>query len=408
MQDFEADYLAYAEPQTSAPLVLHKAGALAALSSAVEGRVWFQHGANRIRPNLYMILVASSSFHRKSTALNIARRLAESAGAYSLPADFSREKFMSLLADKPQATIWHSEFGSLLGLLSRDYMSGTTAFLTDIFDGYTDFRREVQGRSYEIKNPCLSIFAASTLDWLVSQMREGDFYGGFLPRFLIVPTKEKVASKAFPDTPNLALQQNLKARLTDIRLKMVGEMNLHIYAKNYYSEWFAEYEGKHALGRLASWYTRLETAVFKLAMLYELGNNVSMEITLESMGRATTFISELTVALDQIFSEGLGLTRDERDLKKVKSTIREHKIIDRATLLRNTHLTARRLEELTKTMLEREEVEVEYKKDSKVKGRSKTFYRWIPGHKAFSPEDTANSQGLLLTESSNKSISDII
>jgi hypothetical protein len=129
-----------------------------------------QTGARAVYPHLWAVLVAPSSFWRKSTAINMAEALLrEARGRARAAPDFSREKFLRILAERPVGMLTLKEFGGFLATPRRDYMGGMKENLTELYDGPDVFTRALQTGRIEIERPAVTLLAATTLDWLESR-----------------------------------------------------------------------------------------------------------------------------------------------------------------------------------------------------------------------------------------------
>lgn len=63
-------------PLTDAPVEFSLASGLCALAAALGNSLWYDTWGQTVYPHLWAVLVAPSSFWRKSTAINMAERLA--------------------------------------------------------------------------------------------------------------------------------------------------------------------------------------------------------------------------------------------------------------------------------------------------------------------------------------------
>jgi hypothetical protein len=152
------DYLRAVTPLTDAPVEFHLVSGLCALAAAVGNRLWTVSWGQSVYPHLWVVLVAPSSFWRKSTSINQAEALLREASPTSVyPSDFSREKFLRILAEQPGGVLTLKEFGGFLATLGRDYMGGMKENLTELYDGPDVFTRALQrapSRSSGRPSPC--------------------------------------------------------------------------------------------------------------------------------------------------------------------------------------------------------------------------------------------------------------
>ena len=222
-------YFQWAEPTTDAPLQFHIAGGLV-LAGTVAGRsIWLDRGHGRLYPNIWALILAPSSFFRKSTAVSQTERILRKYrdGMYLLPNEMTPEKFIDTLANNPQALLRWKEFAGALGQFERNYMFGFKELLTELFDCPPTYERALKSQEEPIviEKPHLNIFAASTIDWLLSKIKEGDIRGGFFSRFIYFAPTAKGKRLAFPPKADQVAENKA---LTDLALlqEIEGEMSL--------------------------------------------------------------------------------------------------------------------------------------------------------------------------------------
>ena len=81
--------------KSEAPIILHRWSFMSMLGAVIGRRFIFQHGHSIIRPNLYTVLIAEPAT-RKSTAIKIAKKLAQDAGYKRCTADrTTKEGFLT-------------------------------------------------------------------------------------------------------------------------------------------------------------------------------------------------------------------------------------------------------------------------------------------------------------------------
>lgn len=116
-QDFLKLYKEYCEEVTDSHPNYHDFVGIATVGVILGNGCYLPFGDTRIYPNIWLILLGDSSFARKTTALNIGKRLlSEVSPAKIYPNEFSHEKIQSLLEEKPAGCFYFSEFLSLMGV----------------------------------------------------------------------------------------------------------------------------------------------------------------------------------------------------------------------------------------------------------------------------------------------------
>ncbi len=393
-------YVDYAKDTTDAPIEFHRFVGLGVLSAALGNQVYFRFGDLNIYPNLWVILLAPSSAFRKSTAIGIGKRvLSHACPEVILPNEFTQEKLLQVLQQQPQGIFILYEFMTLSGLLEKDYMSGTKAFLTEIFDNPPVYTRKTMSNNIEIQKPCVSVLAATTTDWFLERAKEGDLYGGFLPRFVYVPALKKDTMLPFPKPADESLRNQLVKRLHDLR-GVRGEVDF-TRAKQTYEEWFNDFEWRNAAGNpdapmLKAFHTRLETYALKFAVLLEVSRTASLEVSEETMREACGLVDWLTQRLSVLAEEEFAFNHGERNRKKVLKAIRQRRGISRRDLLRTTHLSAKELNQVIATLKEEEKVDVKPSREGDSHKPVTRYYslQKVPkGHKGHSEEPLKVPEG---------------
>lgn len=352
---FIETYFNYASPLTDAPSDFHHFTALTIMASAIGKRVYIPFGASRIYPNLWTVLIAPSSFYRKTTAIGIGRKILHQACPDALfPNEFTPEALMDSLEKNPTGLFIWSEFGGALANFERSYMVGTKELFTDLYDSPPEYKRLLKGKEYSIKDPCLNILTASTGEWFSSRIKEGDVKGGFLARFLYIPAYKKTKRIGIPPEPNAELGRQLTFILQQYR-KLNGKADIS-KIKSLYDSWLFELEdslhGEAKQEILSGFYTRLSIYTLKIALLYQISMDGEIAISPNSLGRAISLTEGLKQNIKNILSEELIFTKEMKDQKTVLQIIIKNPGIEHGLLLRNSHLSAKQLKEVKETLIQ--------------------------------------------------------
>lgn len=359
---FLRNYYDYAGELTDAPEHYHLFVGLGLISAALGNHVYLSgYGNKNIYPNMWLILLAPSSFFRKTTSLGIGRSILSLVDRkLILPSEFTPEALTHMLKESPQGLLFVNEFAGLLAHFERSYMLGTKEFLTDIFDCPPYYDRKTKTETVLIENPCLSIMAASTIEWLNGRIKEGDMRGGFLNRFIYIPALRKSRVMAFPPEPDNSLCQTLAQQLREIR-ELRGTADLS-GVRDQYSEWYQRHEKSLYKQRnqeiLSGFYARLADYTLKVAIIYEASSSGSLSISAESLQQAIALIEFLKRNIVMLVNEDLALSPEAAERRKVLSLIPyspEH--ITRANLIRYSRLSSGKLDEHLRTIMGTEEVE---------------------------------------------------
>jgi len=234
-------YRQYAEQVTDAPIEFHKFLAIVTAGVQIGRARYLQFGHQRIYPNFYIIILAPSSFYRKSTALDISKWLTYNVNSEKcLPSDFTQEKIVEILETRPQGIFYYFEFKSLMGMLGKEYNSSLKSFLTELFD-CNPIEVARKAKTTTVEEPCISIASASTPEWLIENIKSGDIQGGFLARFIFVYSKVKPRNDAFPVDPDETLKISCDKSLRSLSDLQPAKMILSDIAKKYYVQWYQSF-----------------------------------------------------------------------------------------------------------------------------------------------------------------------
>lgn len=383
-------YVDYASEFTDTPPVFHQRVALSVLSSTVNRNVHIRQGNKDISPNLWMVLIAPSSFYHKSTAVFIGNDILNQINPDLVyPDEFSHEKLLEIMSKKPKGVFTIHEFKSFMGLMSKDYNSGLKSVITALFDSPPKYTREIKGKaggenSITIENPFLNILGASTLDWFVESLQDGDIMGGFLPRFLIVPFRgRKAKTIAFQPADDKTKREKVIEELRTIA-QVHGEMKFSTEAIDYYKKWYLDYEKKmDGKDRLSAFYTRIASYALKFAMLLALDKRQELKITEEDCKEACSLADCFTREVAKLVEDEISRKTDPKR-QKVEDTIRDARGfgISKTNLIRDTRFRVKDLDAILETLKVGEFV---YEKPLTNEGLtgaagSKKMYYWKDGY----------------------------
>lgn len=359
---FLREYHDFALPLTEAPAIYHLFVAFALLAAACARHVHLPFGAQRLYPNLWLILIAPSSRLKKSTALSLGRRiLAASKLDVIYPNEFSREAMIEILEQKPDGLFLWNELGGVLRAFESNYMLGTKEMLTELFDCPPQFKRVLKSKEVIITDPCISIASASTVDWLNRAVKEHDIRGGFLPRFIYIPADKPSKLLPLPPTPDPEAQAAIVQRLEQIAAYR-GVFGMSADAEAIHDNWYHANYGEMSQEidseTLAPFYSRLSVYLLKFAMLYELSATGDFTISAEAMHSACLLVDQLKANIKHLVDTDLLQTYEETLTRKVLTWINRRPGISRSELLRTARVSTRSLEPILQALLERGEISV--------------------------------------------------
>ena len=304
----------YAE-YTDAPLDFLEIAAYSTIATVAGNNVYCPYNTDLLYPNLWCILLAPSSTYRKSTVVNISKKLVSNINPSRIfPDEFSHEAVIDHLSINACGCFYFSEFASLTGLLSTSYNMPLKSFLTNMYDCPTiPYNRNTKTETKSINNPAISIFSGTTLNWFLSKGIEKDIAGGFIPRFLIVPAFKKEKSIALSEK-NIA-NLNLVRIFQQLKLiaKKKGPFYLDFEAKKRYTDWYLVFEKTlNTRNRYAPFLARFPQILIKIAMLHNLATDKTLVIGENCMGEAIKLIEKIKTNIIKIVAEEIFFSETEK------------------------------------------------------------------------------------------------
>lgn len=293
------------------PMDFHLAAGLWLLSVAVGRRLFGEAPWGiKIYTNLYLMLIADTTYYRKSTAYKLAEQIAREAIPHMLmPTPGSPERFQEALAGRMPANfdkltkaqqerltraqpfaaqrgLLKDEVAGLFGAINRkEYMVGMKDLLMELYDcpDYSD--KDTQAGLTVVENAALSILGVTTPAGLSVAVSDADWANGLLIRFaLLTPElnyEERPSLKAFQPPPT-ELAEGLRRlhdklpqpQMTEMGLAAPGSLKLNVQcweACQSYSQMLREMcnprRDIELDERLKGVYGRMHVQAFKLAAL---------------------------------------------------------------------------------------------------------------------------------------------
>ncbi|MHA2068623.1 MAG: hypothetical protein ACXABY_30030, partial [Candidatus Thorarchaeota archaeon] len=169
---------------------------------------FIDQGHFTVYPNMYVVLVAGSAKCRKSTSINIATKFLRQVvpEIKILSQKMTPEAMISALSGrkKEDSQIIEEAVGCFINdelstLIDRGtFTSILIPVLTKLYD-CEDFEYETKARGQErVKNPCLSIYGGSTVQWIKEAIPVHAIGGGFTSRIVFVYRASRERSIAWP------------------------------------------------------------------------------------------------------------------------------------------------------------------------------------------------------------------
>jgi hypothetical protein len=259
------------------PSSFWKWGAYATIAAVLRDNVYRRQGASYIYPNIYVLLLADSSVHRKGKPVDTSEILISSinntkliTGSTSIQAMI--DELARVESDAKTGKLHKSGSGIFLAQeLSAALVEDPRAIkiLTDIYDykpmGYSV--RLVSRANAKIDKLVLSMFAASNEALLRDLYNNTAIYGGLLARtFLVLPDEFRKSNSLWDEKPKDEFKECISYLQKIAELK--GEILFEQDAMNEYDNWYKpfreSYRNKNEKSGVVG---RIHTGVMKIAML---------------------------------------------------------------------------------------------------------------------------------------------
>jgi len=382
---FIREYVEWARKVTDASLEFHVAAAFSLLAAVCGNQVTYPgFGGTVCWPNLYTVLVGASGISRKSTVVRMVdSMLSDVDPSLVIRGEQSREAFLTALSNHPVVLLPLSEFASTLSLWKREYQSGFRECVTDLYDPYIDYRRQLVNKEIVVSRPALNILAGSTFDWLRESLTGGDLRGGFMGRFLIFPAAQKEPDAGISLAEAGAKRSALVATLKAIYKQGPRTVRL-TEVKEYYNMWLRETEQKLALqdDEMVGFFSRVGAHCLKMIVLDTIAsagptNEAYYEPHEENLNRAISLSQWLINMATDVASNQLNVGTWEMTAQRILVFAGKNGGIARQDLLRKIKgMSSRKLDEYINTLKDREEIEEEREQTS---GRTRLKYRRSKG-----------------------------
>jgi len=366
-ETFLSIYQKYAAEITDASPDYHLFMGLSLIGLILKNRVFFPWGDTRLYPNIWIILLGESTVDHKSTAIMIPHRLADRYDhLLSYPNEFSYERMVVMLANRPCGVFLFDEFKTFLGLLNRDYMAGSRGFLASMYDAPYNYKRELSSGTFEIKNPAVSIWTATTTAWFTDNLKESDIEGGLIPRFIIVRATRKGKDVPLPPMADKEARNLLQGWMTNFQ-SLSGAAYMFPDARKIHDRWYNKMR-EWRVNRFGAFVGRLQAYLIKFAMIIQVNDTQSLKITPETMEKSVKLITWLFDEMRKIEEDEIVTGAHNKDIQKIKRYLSKTKNwMSRSQLLRATHLSSWQFNNAIKTMSERDEVLIDKQKSEGTK-----------------------------------------
>lgn len=356
--------ITYYQTMSDAPKAFLFSSVLMTVAATIGNKIYYQVGRQRVKPNMYMLLLAGSTVSRKSTAITFTSKCLQelerrNGSNFIMPDSGSLEGMIEAMREPRgndtkavmnSGIACYSELATFLDNMKKEYNKDFQSFIIDVYDG-NRYKRQLKKELSIIENPCLSIFGGITMAQFGKKVSEDDKHSGFLQRFLFVAVPEKTGKmkslvEIKPPSPEKeeelivmmeAIHNTAEAiEKTGISFQLSPEA-IVIYQESFDTEQ-AYLKALHLsdpdeAGMLISYHGRLDVVKFKIAMIYETVKIALQEedwdenrlfISAETMTQAITTTSYYFRVIAYLIKQNFQMSPYAQKIPKVVKILREN------------------------------------------------------------------------------------
>lgn len=361
---FVPTYVEYLASRTDAPPVWFVHAALSTLAVAAGNDFWTPDRGDNLYPNLWVVLIGDSGTG-KSVPLAVSKRLLQKADLRRrIAADtFSMEGLVSSLKDQPVSLIVQGEFSAFLQNISKEYNSGLTEWLTDLYDcpPYVERRLAptrskagvMQPNIITIEKPAVSLLAASTPAWFTQQFTSNNLRGGFFGRIVFAAGGKSGAYVGDPGPMDEDVEMELAAHLNTLADQPGGMMDFSA-VRDQFIGW--ERERRESLATcppdLRALRSRNGALAKKAAMLFCLSRDpYTKTVTKGDMTNAINYVQGVSTTAEA-FLAAVPQTKEEAELMRLVDIVEREHPIERQHLLKKYRGLAQQMDRLLSTAVQ--------------------------------------------------------
>ncbi len=332
----------FSMPRTESPEVFVAWTGLFVLSAALRRRVNIPAdgilGGWSCPPHLYVMLVGPPGM-RKTTAMvkfgiplleGVVPELAQG------PTFVTKEALTTQLIASDDSSIYLTieEFGDIMQKNGPEMYD----FFTSMFDGKRKIESRTVSRGIEFaEKPCINMLAATTPQWISSNMPAAAIGGGFASRVIFVYA-DKLSRKQMYyrqldfDALN-ALEADLIHDLNHIALNLQGDFDLSEEAFEFMENWYQNVHPEIAPDpKLAGYWQRKPTHIHKIAMLHSVATKDELILTKEDFEFAIWALGTTEPNLKKVFG-GVGQNEYTYSMQEIAEFVKEAGKVSQRDLL---------------------------------------------------------------------------
>lgn len=390
-EDWIEEYLEYVA-NTEPPTSYHRWVALGVIAGALQRRVYFDWGMERIFPNIYTVLLGPAAQTRKSTALRIGEEFIKDLHIPIIGQDNSREAIIreigkagtsfndgTHIRSQSAVVCFASELAVFLGRQNTELQ----ADLTDWYDSPEKWVRTTKHQGVDdISGLSFTLIGAMAPDWIPHVFTPESIGGGFTSRIMFVTEYRKgktIANPAKYPPPN-GRRERLNIDLQTIQNKLVGKYTFTQEASDFYEDWYIEDDRKLQQGHYAvpdrnfhSYCGRRPTLLRKVSMSVAASHSDELVIELRDIKRALGYMEDAEKRMAGTFA-AVGRSPMASAIAHFKTTLAQRGEILRSEFLRgmSQDMSVSEFDQIELTLLASKQITV-----TRLTAEDDTLYKWI-------------------------------
>jgi putative DNA primase/helicase len=186
------EYATLMSELTASPPEFNRLAGLVVVATVLQRRARLRMAFGDVYPNIYGVIIASSSVYHKSSALNKTRDILRRASLDKLLLSelMTSEGLLGQLQGRPAGLVLRDEIGTLFGSHNVKYLVNLKPDLTALYD-CAPYSRRLAKDEIKVPEPYLNILGATTPYRFYDSVAFIDWQDGFLARWLpVVPEQE--------------------------------------------------------------------------------------------------------------------------------------------------------------------------------------------------------------------------
>jgi hypothetical protein len=320
-----------------APADAHDAIAMAVIAAVLNRNgVAIKHGPLKVPMDFWTILISESGAGR-NTLVGLATPILKKSGLDDLVRKAAWGSEVALyqnLAENPNGLYVWPELSIVLKKLAQPNFGGAKVWLTDRYDNYevpdaVTYRRTGKKDTPPIEfsdAPRVNIIATSSEDWLMTNLVQEDTTGGFLPRFVLMKLDGLEKDIPIPRMTDPRLMDEIAGQLRYIN-SISGSVILPKDVRVIYERWYRDTKKRfkeQPNSTLAMpFFNRLRAHALKLAVIHEVAETQTLEVSVASMEKAIETAAKIEQAIFSLLPTGM--THEGAELGKIEKRIKEGK-----------------------------------------------------------------------------------